>query len=869
MKFIKDISRSILSFFKTIGRYLKASFLYIYNILKKITLTIVSFVKAIGIFIWKNFLVYIYLFFKKIFTVIYVFFATIIVFTWSRALKPFFVFIGKNAFIPIKFISLNIYKFMKFVGRNIWRFIVFIASCIKSAAVYIFRLFVKMIDFLWAHFFIHIINLFKKIFTFLGYLLKPFKLFFSYLWKIIVKIYYAIKDFFTYGLKILPDSLYLLITDFGRYFVLIIHFIYVLFSTIIKYTIVLLIKNIYKFFRFIFIRIKNFLRPKWLYIMNHLRKFLRILLFPLNRVIDLFLDLLKNSYIIIFLPIITPIFIVLSVLSIIKSLLIYLLIIFKTLFNLPHFSHHLLIKIKPLYLPSINIFKNSFAYLVDLKINYYLNTRAKSLWYLVEMINWSVFFNFILSTIISIVFLPVTIVSSIFYLLVYINDYKNNFEAFIKDRITIKETSLPGYFYQPQLKIFNRKVSYDLNSDALLSNLKNFYLCGEDTLTITPKIDNVLLTKQSFKNSTTTKYLLLKSMNYLTNEILNDKNFDGTLPSISDDDLVLTYEKKHFRDRFIEQNKLLLRNNVKKTSLTISLFSKSSRIILEHDITIKYTPWNVIMEKMNFENHVFRINNNDNFKIFLDKRLSFQFIPSDIINESGKITVANDDYYEIKFFLTNQIETIYTARIYVYMKSSQLSYYLKQIKKPFINLDEKSITYQEHLINPDQSERFLLSYFNNEKLDSSYLSSYDLYIGNIKHYLITYYFEFNNTRFKVIKKLRNPYNSKAFHYDYYLMLLDKSLPYITATHSFPFNVAYINKYYVSRLENIESNRFIYLPMIDNSYVRLVRWKSLSPKLITSAGRLKSNSSEVVIFKVTLYHNLLNRKTITISINKSY
>ncbi len=240
-KMIVSLASSFGRAAKAIGRFFKIIFVSLWQATKYVSIRIAFTIKAISLFIWRNFLSYVFQFFIKTFRLLYAGIKFVViktasgikkvsVFLWQYLLKYIYLFF-KYTFIylgiALHFIGKNIYKGLlnvfRFIGDHIIKHIISVVKIISNGIKRFFISFYKVSQsigrWLWLNVFKHIIRFIKQIYLGLKFIIIKTGIIIKYIaifiWKHIIKhIVWLFKQIY-HGIYFILNKIYV-----GTYYLL-------------------------------------------------------------------------------------------------------------------------------------------------------------------------------------------------------------------------------------------------------------------------------------------------------------------------------------------------------------------------------------------------------------------------------------------------------------------------------------------------------------------------------------------------------------------------------------------------------------------------------------------------------------------------
>lgn len=812
-KFFSSIKNFIVFIGISIAKAIKYIALFIYKPVKFIALTIFKPIKISGIFIWKYFLKYIYLFFK--YASIYLYkFIDLTLFNLIRLITPFikkfFIFLGK--------IFVKIFNFFSFIG------------------VFLSEVLIKFINIL------------------IDFTIKVFK----GIKKGIFESILFIRLFF----RKLPNRLFLIIINSYIYISLLIIFIV---YEIPKFILMTVLYNGLKYFIIGLESVLNFFLKLSENIFKPIIKFTkyiaRKLYNPISYLSSYLYDFFGNFYIIVFSPIILIILIILFIPAIIHNLLIYLVILFKTIFNKDCYKEDL-VTFKPNYNPSINLFTNVINEYKRKNEIFERSSDLKNIYLISEIIIWNSLFILIINIIFMIILLPLTIITLVINLLF---NNKLNEKSIIK-RIRLKD-SIDGTFKQKKLSFKNDKIQIRFKDDLTYSNEFEAYITSKDLnkLYIEVRYDNKIIHKDYvnilYSNISYMKYLI--EINAL--KIKENKTSIFVVPDYEDNNFKVTTEILRLKDK-LDNNNYYLRNNANKTTIKLVVSELNTNNKLERNIKLNNLYNRTIVTKLNLNYNVFKLKQNESFLKYLDPRYEYEFKETKFVSSNGNINASDDEEIIVTFNVKGFSEE-FNAYCYIKNSNKNLKILKKQITKPVIDINNKELLITNEISVDGYSRRVTWDNYSNIEQEITYDSLYGYY-GNSKYIELNSSFVFNNKTYNKLFKIINPGYNKKNHFDFNLVALSK-LEYIKINDNTDINFYGKNKFLKKNfLIKRKYISYIKFPLLGHRYVKYIKWISLEPKLISSSGKYKNYLDKEVKFKLVMYHNLFIRKTyiVTVDVN---
>ena len=628
-----------------------------------------------------------------------------------------------------------------------------------------------------------------------------------------------------------PEVIYNFSVFILTYIILFLHLIIILipkfiFYIIPKYTFKLLkklnslLQNYYLFihrlFKFIFLKIWNLLIILFNFIKDHL----------------------EYLYIIILLPIIIPIFIVFLVVGLISLILKFLIILIKSLFGIKLLEANEIIYFKNNEFLSNLFFKNLLSYLNDLKYKYRFKEGFSSVFYLMIIISFQLFYISILGIIFYLLLTPFSIIIRLF-----------KKEHDLESLVIINKKVINGIINFKNTTYYNHKISFKIDADYYYDSYNQIYILKDDQLkhvSITILNDNKPLKKVNLSVSYNHDYHLLKTFNYLKNELLQQNYYHFNLPTLEDDRYIVSYEKVFQFDKIID-NHFYLRNYQRNTSINVLIYSSNDELLYKEEVNL----FNLInpsklLKSVN-RDIVIKVRNNSFIPKYLDKGYEYIFNESKYINKEGLVLVNDDLLLNVSLTIKDIPEIIYYIDIFIEASKDRLNDYLKDLTYPIIDWGKKEAFFNDLVIDENYNKE-IDWYLNHEKINKL-IDPKDLYIkiSKLKKPKIQAIFSFNNKYIthNIILNKDNYYDSK---YELLDMILEKYF-------NKKADLIYQSK---EKYNLIKNKRYLKLPITGNNKILLLRWKSLNKKLIKSSGLIINDFYQEVKFKVYLYENIFKK-----------
>ncbi|VEU80438.1 hypothetical protein [Haploplasma axanthum] len=822
MKLIGDIARKIGSVFKKIFLSLWNLILIIWTGIKKVSKSIYSFIKKISIFLWDNLLKYPFIFLKKITSLIYK--------GLSYIFKKLEILLA-----PVGRLLLNILKFIWNVLKIIGRFFRLIFRYIWKGVKWLITTIARGINIV----------------------LDKVVEFFVWLYKILKKCFIAVVNFFKYGFRSFPDGGYRFSMNGLINLMLVFHFILYVIPRFIIITIpyeayLVIIKVLNPVITFIYNCLKTLgkaIKSILVFLYEKTLNFLYVIVEQIYLIAPYYYVLLLS-------PIVIPIFILLASVALIYSLFVSILLFFKSVLNFNHNEYNEILDVKNQYYPSINIHKLSNNYYKNLKYDYISSTKIKNSWIIVNLIVWQLIYKYLVIVIYSIVLLPITLIMFIFYKIKY-NLIKNDLNKYVEKRI--KTNEINGLIKNKKYTFFGKKLEIKVSNSTYDDELDLFILNNEKT-NIDIVYNNEIILNKEIKYNTNENYELYNMFNEIKNRLKDIKNYEFMLPSISNDNIQISYETTR-RDDLIKDFLYTLRPN--GDVARIKVFLKSKNNTLEREIFVDTIINSRLISEEVLNKKLINIKKGESFLKFLDKRLEYIFIENENINKDGKIKKLDDGLITVSFYIKDLPVRVYNVEVFVLTNEKDFNYYLSQLEIPKFDYENQKMILNFEITNRDNSKRNVSWFINgNEVYPDDSFDLHHRYYGVQKRYTATAVFSFNNKLVTKHFEFSNPTNKKEIHYKYALSEIIKSIDYLETDEEIKFQtISKSMRYY--KKSHKKNNNYLYLPVFGESYVFVIKWKSLNPDIINSSGKIYKVTNDKVFFEVVMYRNIFNNKKFVI------
>ena len=881
---------------------------WIYN---KLIINLARFIRFIFKWIYKIIFIYIIknilLTIKQIAIFLYEMFKWFILKSWNKIIKPFIHALKIMASWIYNKLIINLVRFIRFIFKWIYKIIFIyiiknILLTIKEIAIWIYQKIMipisKFIRFIfrWIHkiIFIYIIkniykgikwlleNLWDKVikqfFISIGKIIrwiaktfwncivlnifKLFKYIFKNLYNLIKYISQKIIYFLKYGYRSLPDIIYLSIKTCVIYFILFIHFLFVMIPKFILYTLpVNIIKYIYRGLRFIFRHIYKTLSFVFKKLFKILRKILKPIKVFFRLITDFIIENAKYFYVILFSPIVLPIFIVIMAFAFIKSIIVLLILFFKTLFNVSYVIENEVIYIKELYIPFANIFKYGNKYVVSIKNNLTKTIKFKNVWYLINLITWNLFFSYIISFIFALLLLPFTLLSMFYYFLKFRFSY--DLDKFLKDRVIRTSKLTNGIIYCNRVKFnkyyydfdFNVHANYDENIDSYIIN------SGKTDLNIVVLVNGLQITNFDYAIKYSELHKVLNEYCRINNYLLERVDPKFSLPLSISEDIKVSYSTVRAFD-VISENEFIQSDNILKSKIRVKLnylkYEIEREVVLANIINTKFL--DRICEKGIF------IVGFENIKNYINVDYDYTIIESKYVDSYGNILDFNNGKIEVSLFINKIPEKIYTFEVHLYLNKRNIKKCFQKVNTPIIDIEKDIFILDSQLkINDRVSLDLNWCFDDNEIILDDKVSKYICYNSNLKYYKFSAYCWINGIKhqrkFKVVNPTRGIKNAMLYAFS----IIENSLTYLKSIDKIIYRSEELNQQLINKKS--KNVKYVFLPFIGVKYIKFIKFKSLNKMVINSAGKLTKSQENTCLYKVTLYHNLFTKVKINVELRK--
>lgn len=772
----------------------------ILNSLKRIivnaTINIGKFFKMLSKVIWNYFLAYIYMFFNALFKFIFIYLI-------KAPSKILFNYILKPTYKGVEAGTVKVY------------------SILKKVALFIYSNFIYKIFLLLKY----ILKYIKKIFSLIGIGIKNI---FKYINSFFVKVYLSIK----YIYYKTPEFLYNLVFLLSTYIYLIIHFIVI--ETVFVIFIKIPYKLFYKLFNIaanLFVRFSTWIFKGFKTIYIYVKKFF-------YKVYLIFRDFNEYFVVIILIPLLLPVFILLTILVWIAEVPKYFNIIFKSIIGRRVYSDHELLSVKYRYNPIKTMYLNNYSYYIDLRINDVKLTNVQQLINNLKIINNRFIYNLLILPVIT------TILSPLLIFNIFKRDNEIN-----KNDLIILNTTTNGIIYAKPIKIGKNIVRVELLMDYTNQIINNLYILNDQEKKIKTNIlINNKVVKELTLNHVNDEFTNgLNLLNDITLLLQKEKHYKFELPKV-EGDYVVSYTKVYKRDD-INDNIFTLRSGFTFTDIKV-IIKKDDTTVLEHIVNIKNL--NNIKDLNKAIQSKILINPNDYLSNYLPKQYEYNFIESIYINKEGMILTKDNINFEAKFYIVGFKNYIYNVKVEVLANESKFFEYIRALEENFLDLENQIIRLNDLVISGSY-EKEVIYYINNEEIRKEY------------DYSIAYNKMMSdpNAEISVMFLFNGKYISKKLNIEREITQLDLLSEVLSLRFKYKDNNILINNFNVREI--FKNKNYISFPKLIKDKLYIVRWKSLNKKLIKSTGYITDNDFKEVKFKVIVYKKLFKKKTYEVNL----
>lgn len=876
-KFIFKIFKLIYLFFSKILIYLykiiHTCIIYIYKyIFRYIGLALFHIFKTIYIFL-RVIIINLWMGIRFIFIFIYKYIVkTVSKFIYRFAIKPisklgYIIFNGFTIIIKYSFngliniskwfyrhILLYIGRFFQKIYQGIRWVLIKVGQGIGIVSTWVYK-------FLLSKLFKGIYEIFKFIFTGIWKLVVLFgkgikaiaNIVINYFWvpltKVIRFIFNSIKNFIitffkrTYLLYLsLPNAVHTFINLVAVYFVLFLHFIFVMALKFMFYTLpVFILKQLIKLFNFIFQIIgKLFGYIGWI-LTTTIRYIGRLL-----EIIWLYIvDYATYYYIVLLSPIILIILFGMLLVSFIYLLPQYLFIFMMSLFGKKILSINETIYIKEPYHPIKYLYKNLNSLLLNLKYKYVFSLKLKSTWILIQIITWQLVFKTIFFIMSVVIFMPLELLSYIVF------KDKN-----IVDSIVTKDAHSIGLIMLKSAVVFGKKLTYHIDEAIKDEETQQFIVPNalEGSFKVEVIYDGKIIKTQRLKLKSNDNYIYLSGFNKLKHEILENKTFTVILPHVHHDLFNVRYETIWQRD-ILDNDFLIVRSIARHTDLKVIIEDKNKKGCFEQNINLNHLINPTKLRKLS--NRVVKLKYQESIYKYLPRGYNYTFESTQYIDQKGDIQIQDDISFDLNFNISG-FDEIFKVVVLVKGSKDTLKYYIKQLSSNLIDDDNLEVNLS-HITRANDAIKKVTWQMNQEQL--RVMPNQKLLYQQIKQNkktVLTATFDFN--RKQIVKKIiiRNKVNLDAYYKDYLADAL-KSIFEVIDKDNRIFEIKEIRD--IFKYKTIKLPRFIF------GKILCIRFETLSPDLIKNSGLILDNNFKEIKIRLILYIDLFKRKQIDVTFLK--
>lgn len=706
-----------------------------------------------------------------------------------------------------------IYKIVKFIFTGIWRLVVLIGKGLRLV-VHI------CLDYIWVPFT-----------KFIRFIIIGLKNLIILIFKRIYLLYLS-----------MPNMIHTFINLLVIYFILILHFIFVMTLKVVFYTIPVFIMNqLIKVFNFIFKVIGE--------VFSSIGRILTITIRYIGHLIEniwLYVtDYATYYYIILLSPIILSILFVMLIASFIYLLPQYIFIFIISLFGKKILSINEIIYIKDPYHPIKYLYKNLNSLLLNLKYKYVFSYKLKGTWILIQIITWQLIFKTIFFVISIIIYFP-------FELLSYIIFKDKN----IVDRIVIKDNYSIGLIMLKPSTLFGKRLTYHIDGAIIDEETKQFIVPNalEGSFKVEVIYDGNIVKTQRIKLKSNDSFIYLSEFNKLKQEILENKTFTIKLPQGNSELFNIKYETIWQRD-IIDSNRLIVRSIARHTDLKVILESKTNKGYFEQNINLNHLINPTKLRRISKK--VIRLKYKESIYKYLPKGYSYTFEDTPYLDRNGVIQTKDDISFDLNFNILG-FEEYFKIVVLVKPSKDTLKEYIKQLSSNLIDEDNLEVNLNS-ITRSNNTIKNVTWEMNQEQLRT--MTNQKLLYQQIKQNKKTVLratFDFNRKR--VVKKIiiRNRVNIDELYNDY---LVDALKPYFEVIDK-ENSIFEINK--ISKILDFKT---IKLPRFIFSKIICIRYETLSPNTIKNSGLIIGSNYKESKMRLVLYINIFKRKQIDVTFLK--